>query len=241
MSGGAVFHLKDLRKVYPGGFQLTIDDLEIRRGEILALVGPTGSGKSTLLRLIHFLEAPTSGTVKFEGEACGFPAPLEIRRRITMVFQRPLLLRGTVLDNVRYGAGLRRPPEDNRIRELLHALGLDPLSEAPAFPLSGGEIQRVAVARALAVGCPVLLLDEPTAHLDPAHVLHIERIIRSLREESGVTVVIVTHNLPQARRLADRIALLLDGRLIEAAEPERFFDRPQDPRTTAFVRGDIVW
>ena len=241
MSGDVLFHLRDLRKAYPGGFQLAIDHLEIHRGEILALVGPTGSGKSTLLRLLHLLEEPTAGILAFEGKVHGFPAPLEIRRRITMVFQRPLLLRGTVLDNVRYGAGLRRRPEENRIRDLLRALGLDSLAEAPAFPLSGGEIQRVAVARALAVDCPVLLLDEPTANLDPAHVLHIERIIHSLREESGVTIVIVTHNLSQARRLADRIALLLDGRLVEAAEPDRFFDRPQDPRTSAFVRGDIIW
>ena len=241
MNADLVFRAKELRKDYGGAFTLGIDDLEIRRGEILALVGPTGSGKSTLLRLLHLLESPTSGTLEFEGRPVVYPAGVSIRRRITMVFQRPLLLRGSVLDNVLYGARLRGRLTPDKALSLLDSLGLGNLANAPAFPLSGGEIQRVAVARAFAIGCPVLLLDEPTANLDPAHVHGIERIIRSLREESGVTTVIVTHNLPQARRLADRVALLLDGRLIEAAEPNRFFDHPADPRTMAFLRGDMVW
>jgi tungstate transport system ATP-binding protein len=236
-----VFRARGLRKDYGGAFTLAIDDLEVRRGEILALVGPTGSGKSTLLRLLHLLESPTSGTLEFEGRPVAYPAAVAIRRRITMVFQRPLLLRGSVLDNVVYGARLRGRRSPDRAVSLLDSLGLGPLANTPAFPLSGGEIQRVAVARAFAIDCPVLLLDEPTANLDPAHVHRIERIIRSLREESGVTTVIVTHNLPQARRLADRVALLLEGRLIEAAEPTRFFDNPEDARTAAFLRGDMVW
>jgi tungstate transport system ATP-binding protein len=241
MSADPVFRVRGVHKLYSGGFHLTIDELDIHRGEILALVGPTGSGKTTLLRLLHFLEPPSSGSVEFEGQVHPFPVSLEVRRRITMVFQHPQLLRGTVLDNVLYGARLRGRQDPRLALELLEALGVAALERAPSFPLSGGEMQRVAVARALAIGSPVLLLDEPTANLDPAHVLRIERIIRSRREEAGVTTVIVTHNLPQARRLADRIALLLDGRLIETAEPARFFDRPQDPRTSAFVRGDIVW
>ncbi|OGT27653.1 MAG: hypothetical protein A2Z17_01750 [Gammaproteobacteria bacterium RBG_16_66_13] len=241
MNAETVFRAKELRKNFGGAFTLRVDDLEIRRGEIFALVGPTGSGKSTLLRLLHLLETPTSGTLEFEGRSVVHPAELAIRRQITMVFQRPLLLRGSVLDNVSYGANLRRHRDPGKARRLLDCLGLAPLANAPAFPLSGGEIQRVAVARAMAIETPVLLLDEPTANLDPAHVLRIERIIRSRREDTATTIVIVTHNLLQARRLADRVAVLLEGRLVEVAPTERFFDHPADPRTAAFVSGQTVW
>lgn len=241
MSMEAVYRIRALRKTYGRAWSLTVDALEIPRGETLAVVGPTGSGKSTLLRLLHFLEPPDAGTLEFDGRPVTFPAPVDLRRRITMVFQRPLLLRGSVLDNVRYGLRLRGHHEPGREGEILNALGMAHLAQARSFPLSGGEAQRVAVARALAIGTPVLFLDEPTAHLDPAHILVIERIIRGLQEDSGTTIVIVTHNLLQARRLADRVALLLEGQLIEEAETARFFDHPADPRTAAFLRGDLVW
>ena len=236
-----VYRIRGLRKTYGRSWSLTIDALDVHRGEILAVVGPTGSGKSTLLRLLHFLEPSDGGTLEFDGRPVTFPVPVDIRRRITMVFQRPLLLRGSVLDNVRYGRRVRGHHEPGQEAEILESMGMAHLAHARSFPLSGGEAQRVAVARALAIGSPVLLLDEPTAHLDPAHILVIERIIRSLQEDSGTTIVIVTHNLLQARRLADRVALLLEGRLVEEAETARFFDHPADPRTAAFQRGDIVW
>ena len=237
----AIYRIRALRKTYGRSWSLTVGALDIRRGETLAVVGPTGSGKSTLLRLLHFLEPADAGTLEFEDHSVAFPVPVELRRRITMVFQRPLLLRGSVLDNIRIGLRLRGQHEAGREAEILKSLGIGHLAHEKAFPLSGGEAQRVAVARALAIGSPVLLLDEPTAHLDPAHILVIERIIRSLREDSGTTIVIVTHNLLQARRLADRVALLLEGQLIEEAETARFFDHPADPRTAAFLRGDLVW
>jgi tungstate transport system ATP-binding protein len=237
----AAYRIRALRKTYGRSWSLTIDALDIRRGETLAVVGPTGSGKSTLLRLLHFLEPADAGTLEFEGRSVGFPVPVELRRRITMVFQRPLLLRGSVLDNIRIGLRMRGEHEAGREAEILKSLGIGHLAHEKAFPLSGGEAQRVAVARALAIGSPILLLDEPTAHLDPAHILVIERIIRSLQEDTGTTIVIVTHNLLQARRLADRVALLLEGQLIEEAVTARFLDHPADPRTAAFLRGDLVW
>lgn len=241
MTMETVYRIRALRKSYGRSWSLTVDALDIPRGKTLAVVGPTGSGKSTLLRLLHFLEPPDAGTLEFGGRAVTFPVPVDLRRQITMVFQRPLLLRGSVLDNVRYGLQLRGDHGPGRAGEILQALGMAHLGNDKAFPLSGGETQRVAVGRALAIGSPVLLLDEPTAHLDPAHILVIERIIRSLQEDSGTTIVIVTHNLLQARRLADRVALLLEGQLIEEAETARFFDHPADPRTAAFLRGDLVW
>jgi len=236
-----LFRLRGLRKSYGRGWSLRIDSLDVHRDQILAIVGPTGSGKSTLLRLLHLLEAPDEGTIEFDGRPVTYPVPVEVLRRITMVFQRPVLLRGTVLDNVRYGPLLRGRRDPEPARRALESLAMSHLAHARAFPLSGGESQRVAVARALVLASPVLLLDEPTAHLDPAHILVIERIIRSLRESRGTTTIIVTHHLLQARRLADRVALLLEGRLIEEAETARFFDHPDDPRASAFLRGDLVW
>ena len=236
-----LFRIRGLRKTYGRAWSLVVDALDIPRGETLAVVGPTGSGKSTLLRLLHLLEAPDQGTLEFDGRPVTYPPPVETLRRITMVFQRPVLQRGTVLDNVQYGRRLRGHTDAAPARQALESLGMTHLAQAKAFPLSGGETQRVAVARALAIATPVLLLDEPTAHLDPAHILRIERIIRSLRETQGTTTIIVTHHLLQARRLADRVALLLEGQLIEEAETARFFDHPADPRTAAFLRGDLVW
>jgi tungstate transport system ATP-binding protein len=235
-----VFRLRGIRKTYGRAWSLSIDSLDIAPAQTLAIVGPTGSGKSTLLRLLHLLEAPDAGTVEFEGRIVAFPPPAETVRRITMVFQRPVLMRGTVLDNVRYGRRLRGEPGGEAARRALESLGMAHLAQARSFPLSGGEMQRVALARALALDTQVLLLDEPTAHLDPAHVQSIERIIRSLRG-SGKTIILVTHHLLQARRLADRTALILEGQLIEEAETARFFDHPVDPRAAAFLRGDIVW
>ncbi len=236
-----LFRIRGLRKTYGRGWSLRIDALDVLRGQTLAVVGPTGSGKSTLLRLLHLLEAPDEGTVEFDGRRATYPMPVDVLRQMTMVFQRPVLLRGTVLDNVRYGHRLRGQTDPEPAQRALEVLGMAHLAQARSFPLSGGEVQRVAVARALAIGSAVLLLDEPTAHLDPAHILLIERMIRSLRESSGTTTIIVTHHLLQARRLADRVGLLLEGQLIEEAETARFFDHPDDPRTSAFLRGDLVW
>jgi tungstate transport system ATP-binding protein len=236
-----LFRLRGIRKAYGRDWSLAIDSLDIARGQTLAIVGPTGAGKSTLLRLLHLLEAPDQGTIEFDGRLVRYPAPVDTIRRMTMVFQRPVLLRGTVLDNVRYGRRLRGQTDVEGARRVLESMGMIHLAQARSFPLSGGEMQRVAVARALALDTQVLLLDEPTAHLDPAHILRIERIIRSLQDGHGTTTIIVTHHLLQARRLADRTALLLEGQLIEEAETARFFDQPVDPRTAAFLRGDLVW
>jgi tungstate transport system ATP-binding protein len=243
----ALFSLCAVSKVYNGRQTLALDSLEIPRGEILALVGPSGAGKSTLLRLLNFLEEPTAGTVAFDGQpyGAGRSAPLNVRRRVTTVFQRPVLLQRTVEANVGYGLRLRggRQTSDTRARiaHALHEVGLTGLAGAPARTLSGGEAQRVALARAMVLEPDALLLDEPTANLDPYNVGLIEQIVRRLNAEQGTTVVLVTHNVFQAHRLATRVALLLEGRIVEAADARTFFERPQDPRTAAFVRGDMVY
>jgi tungstate transport system ATP-binding protein len=223
---------------------LNIPRLEVWEGEILALVGPSGAGKSTLLRLLNFLEAPTSGTIQFHDAIITTPGnvSLEVRRKITMVFQRPLLRSTTVLHNTAYGLKLRRVPRAQEIAaEALASLGLQHLASKPARTLSGGEMQRVALARAMVIQPEVLLLDEPTANLDPYNINLIEQAILKMHQEQHNTIVMVTHNVFQARRLASRVALLLEGQIVESADVETFFEAPRDARTAAFLRGDMVY
>jgi tungstate transport system ATP-binding protein len=234
------YELRQVDVSYEGRRILEVDQLEVQQGETLVVVGPNGAGKSTLLRLLNFLEAPSGGRLLFRGEPVPHPAPLELRRRVTTVFQRPALLNRTVWDNVAYGLRVRGGAPGEPLRELLRRLDLEDLAQARAGSLSGGEAQRVALARALAVRPEVLLLDEPTANLDPYNLSVVEGMIQQLRAEGASTLVIVTHNVFQARRLADRVAMLHGGRLIEVAAAAEFFDHPRDPRAAAFVRGELV-
>jgi len=239
-----LYELRDITKQYGKRSVLRVDELDIERGEILALVGPSGAGKSTLLRLLNFLETPSSGTIRFHGQVfdAARQPPLAIRRRVTTVFQRPVLLRRSVRANVAYGLRLRgERGADERIDETLAQVGLAEMAHQPARTLSGGEAQRVALARAMILQPDALLLDEPSANLDPYNVGLIESIARDLNREQGTTIVLVTHNIFQARRLAHRVALLLEGRIVEVAETERFFTAPSDPRTRAFARGEMIY
>jgi len=235
-----LYELRQVEVTYANRRVLEVDQLTVQEGETLVVVGPNGAGKSTLLRLLNFLEPPTVGALHFRGEPAPHPAPLELRRRVTTLFQRPALLNRTVWDNVAYGLRLRGQAPGEPLRGLLRSLDLEGLADARAGSLSGGEAQRVALARALAVQPEVLLLDEPTANLDPYNLAVVEGMIQQLRAEGSCTLVVVTHNVFQARRLADRVAMLHGGRLIEAAAAAAFFDRPQDLRAAAFVRGELV-
>jgi len=236
-----VYQLRELRKEYVGRTVADIERLDIRRGEVLALVGPSGACKSTLLRLLNFLEHPTAGRIIYQGQAINGSAPLPVRRQVTTVFQRPMLLKTSVHANVAYGLRLRGQRVDGQVHDILARVGLEQMARSSAHKLSGGEMQRVALARALVIDPAVLLLDEPTANLDPYNIGLIEDIVRQHNRERGTTVVLVTHNVFQARRLADRVGLILSGRLVEVANTPTFFDAPSDPRTAAFVRGDMVY
>jgi len=239
-----VFRLAGLSKVYGNKTVLQIDSLEIREGEIFALVGPSGAGKSTLLRLLNFLEPATTGTIEFLGRCMtnGQSVSLDMRRQVTMVFQRPVLLNRSVWANVAYGLKLRGWNRvDGAVQDALAMVGLQEIARQPARTLSGGEVQRVALARAIVVKPRVLLLDEPTANLDPYNVALIEEIIRRLNRDQGTSIVLVTHNVFQARRLAHRVALMLNGQIIEIADVKTFFESPRDPRTKAFVNGEFVY
>jgi len=239
-----IYRLRDVTKEYKGRRVLHIDHLDIRRGQVFGLVGPSGAGKSTLLRLLNFLEPPTTGSIRFlEAEFSSDRAmPLELRRRVTTVFQRPALLNRSAWANVSFGLGLRGWRNSTQwIEATLNQVGLSALAHQQARALSGGEAQRVALARAMVLRPDVLLLDEPTANLDPYNVGLIEDIVQALNRERGTTLILVTHNVFQARRLAQRVALMLEGRMIEVADVDTFFQSPHDPRTRAFVNGEMVY
>jgi tungstate transport system ATP-binding protein len=237
----AVFDLQEVAMRYGARTVLHVPHFAIEQGHAWALIGPSGAGKSTLLRVLCLLEAPTTGTVRYRSHLINGAIPLGIQREIALVFQRPLLLDTTVWHNVAYGLRLRNLRDDRLVRQTLDLLGLAPLAHARAGTLSGGEMQRVAVARALVIRPQVLLLDEPTANLDPRNVALIEGAVAALRREHGTTVVIATHNLYQARRLATHAAIIMDGEMIEVGPVEQILNRPRDKRTASFVRGDMVY
>jgi tungstate transport system ATP-binding protein len=235
-----LFVLRHVVMRYNARTILSIDDLRIDEGETLALIGPSGAGKSTLLRLLCFLEHPSAGSITYASCPITAMPSLAIRREITLVFQRPLLLDTTVWRNVAYGLKLRGRRDDALIAATLDQLGLGDLAQARALKLSGGEMQRVALARALVLQPRVLLLDEPTANLDPRNVAIMEWAIMTLQQQ-GTTIVLATHQLHQARRLGTRAALLLDGQLVEVGSVKQIFNAPADRRTRAFMSGEIVY
>lgn len=211
-------------------------DLTLAGSAVTVLLGPNGAGKSVLLRLLHGLLKPTRGTILWGSE----PPSDALRARQALVFQRPVLLRRSVAANIRFALKLR--PFSDRARRLERALdlaGLADLADRPARVLSGGEQQRLALARALILDPEVLLLDEPTASLDPASVQAIEELIRTARR-SGITVILVTHELAQARRMADQVVFLHRGRITEVTSAARFFDNPISKEAQAYVEGRIL-
>lgn len=240
VSRNPLYQIDHLQQHYGARTVLDVPKLEIFGDELFAIVGPSGAGKSTLLRLLHFLEPSTSGTINYQGERIDPPVPVSLRRQFGMVFQRPELLDATVWDNVAYPLRLRGMNPDGRIETALQQVGLLSLSAAHAYTLSGGEVQRVALARVLVIQPKVLFLDEPTANLDPYHVELMESIVKQLRQQ-GSTVILVTHNVFQARRLADRVALLLNGHLVEVSNVDKFFTDPDDERVQHFVRGQMIY
>jgi len=221
---------------FTAGGRTIIDRItcEIAGGARTVILGPNGAGKSVLMRLCHGLLAPTSGRVLWQGNG-------KRSARQAMVFQRPVMLRRSALANVEYAlavAGVSRKERALRARDVIEAVGLEARSHQPARLLSGGEQQKLALARAWALGPEILFLDEPTANLDPAATREIETIIGQIRA-SGTKIVMTTHNLGQARRLGDEILFLSDGRLVERTAVERFFSGPSSAEAAAFIRGEL--
>jgi putative ABC transport system ATP-binding protein len=194
--------------------------LDVRRAELMGVVGPSGSGKSSFLRLLNRLDEPTSGTVFLAGQDYRQLAPRELRRRVGMVTQRPFLFPGNVASNLRFGPLQRGETlSDADVSELLDRVGLPGFATRDVVNLSGGEQQRVSLARALANRPEVLLLDEPTSALDEEAKSGIEELICKLARETSLTCVLVTHDRDQARRMCQRVALMEKGCLIHTGTP----------------------
>lgn len=215
--------------------------LRLEAGSRTIVMGPNGAGKSLMLRICHGLLVPTEGSLRWGGT--GRPLPEEVvRRRQAMVFQRPVLLRRSALANIRYVLGLIGLPRCRRQAAAMEALdrfGLAELALRPARVLSGGEQQRLALARAWVVEPDVLFLDEPTSALDPASTMAVEMAIHDFHA-AGTKIVMTTHDLGQARRLADEVVFLSRGRLVEVSPAARFFKGPASPQARAFLAGELV-
>ena len=210
--------------------------LDLAEGPRTVILGANGAGKSVLMRLCHGLLPPTSGSIEWRGGRSG-------RQRQAMVFQRPVMLRRSALANIVYGlrlAGVSAHESEMRARDVLEAVGLERVAGRPARVLSGGEQQRLALARAWALGPEVLFLDEPTANLDPGATREVEALIGQIRA-GGTKIVMTTHNLGQAKRLGDEILYLSQGRLVERSPVDRFFTKPASAEADAFIRGELPW
>jgi tungstate transport system ATP-binding protein len=208
--------------------------LQIQAGTRTVVLGPNGAGKSVFLRLVHGLLPSLADAVKI-----GNADPFSVQ---SMVFQRPVMLRRSVLDNVRFALEVAGSAGDTRARAMqaLQLVGLSHLAGKPARRCSGGEQQRIALARAWCVRPAWILLDEPCANLDPGATRQVEAIVQQMHEQ-GASILMTTHDLGQARRLADRILFLHRGRLLEDAPAERFFTAPAAEQARAFIKGELVW
>ncbi|MFC1869877.1 ABC transporter ATP-binding protein [Chloroflexota bacterium] len=220
-------------------------NLRVEKGDVFALIGPSGAGKTTLLRLIDLLEVPSSGRIYLDGTDVTAlrQKRLALRRRIAFVLQKPLVFNMSVYDNI--ACGLRwRGRSQTEIREkvtrLLELVKLSDLKDKNARTLSGGEAQRVAIARAVVLEPEVLLLDEPMANLDPVSILKTEGLIRDIFHQYQTTIVMATHDLSQGRRLASRIAVMVNGEIIQEGKPDDVFSSPTNREVAEFVGVDNI-
>ncbi|MCW4020224.1 MAG: ABC transporter ATP-binding protein [Candidatus Bathyarchaeota archaeon] len=217
--------------------------LKVQKGEIFTVIGPNGSGKTTMLRIMAGIERHTSGEMRFGGERVVGDNLSKVRKNCTLVFQKTALFNTTVYKNVAYGLKLRQYPNqeiEEKVRDVLKMVKLDDYEKRWAKKLSGGEQQRVSLARALAVNTDVLLLDEPTANLDPKNVSIIEGTISRVNRERGTTVIMATHNMFQAETLTDRAALLISGKIAQMGTPREIFGTPSE-HMASFARLENVF
>lgn len=220
--------IRNLTKTFDRITVLNDVSIRVHAGEILGLLGPNGSGKTTLLKILALLEKPTNGKLYFLGKEVMDRNIQQLRMQTTMVFQKTVLFSTSVYNNVSYGLKLRKASKketDEKVEKALKIVGLEGFEKRDAKKLSGGEQQRVALARALTLDTKLLLLDEPTANLDPTNASIIEQVIRDVNQDLGTTIVLATHNMFQAQNLPKRIALITNGKIGEVGDPQEIFGK----------------
>ncbi len=236
--------MKNVSKSYGGCVAIEDCTLTIKPGTFNAIIGPNGSGKSTLLRIASLLEEPDRGEVTYSDSTGVLKKDISLRRRIAVVLAGNTLFNDTVFNNVAYGLrirGYKRHIISDKVHDILGRFQLSDRARRNVRTLSTGEAQRVVVARALVTEPWYLFLDEPTASLDPVNTELIEAVLREYSFRDGMTIVMITHNMFQAKRLADRIIFMYRGRIIEDADSSRFFTSPEDELARRFISGDMVW
>lgn len=216
-----LYVLNNLKKIYGNRTVLDLPHLSVEEGRIVGLLGPNGAGKTTLLEIFAFLSGPTSGEVWFHGKKVDYENNIlrDLRRRVVIVQQHPIMFTVTVEKNLEFPLVLRKVPKQRQeklIDELLDLVGMREFTHARAHNLSGGETQRIAIARALACSPEVILFDEPTASVDVEHQIAIERIVQGINQDKGISVIFTTHDMNQAARLADEVIFLFEGRLAQS-------------------------
>ncbi len=230
--------LVDLKKSYRTVKALKSVNLTLNGNKIIVLLGVNGAGKSTLMRILAGLENADEGTILFNNQKT---TAKELRQVSTLVFQKTAMFTMNVYDNLAYGLKIRKVPNEEierRVPDALAAVRLSDFEKRRAKKLSGGEQQRIALARAFLLDSNVLLLDEPTANLDPNSALIIEKAIVSKKNNQRI-IIMATHNLNQARRMADEIVHIHDGEIVEVANPDDFFENPKSEVTRKFINGEL--
>lgn len=236
----SLIEVVDLHQKYGERDILKNINIRVDRGEAFAVIGPTGAGKTTLLRLIDLLDLPTSGRIYFDGIDVAElrRMRLEVRRRMAFVLQKPVVFNTSVYNNIAYGLkwrGVRESSIREKVSSILEMIELLAYRNRNARTLSGGEAQRVAIARAIVSEPEVLLLDEPTANLDPISTLKIEELIENIIHRYDTTIIMATHDMSQGQRLADRIAVLINGEILQTGVPRDVFSSPRNREVAEFV------
>jgi tungstate transport system ATP-binding protein len=228
---------------------LHVQDFRLHRGNIYGIIGPSGAGKSTLLKVINLLIKPSHGVMHLFGQDIDLPtlsyvSGIAYQRQMAYVPQKPVMFDASVYANVAIGLrfhGVKRPEMNQRVNDALQLVGLSDSADQKATSLSGGEAQRIALARALVLKPKLLLLDEPTSNLDPINVSIFEQVLYNIYHHSQVTIIMVTHNLPQAKRVATHCIFIHQGQLWEMADTPSFFGKPQTKELAAFLSGQMVY
>ena len=242
-NANCIISVKDLVKEYNGGKVVALNhcDLDVQRGEVVAIIGPSGSGKSTLLRSLNMLEEPTSGEIYFDGvNLASKDVDINLhRQKMGMVFQHfNLFPHKTVIQNIMMAPVTLKLKSESDARDmamkLLERVGLQDKKDEFPNMLSGGQKQRIAIVRALAMQPEVMLFDEPTSALDPEMVGEVLDVMRELAAE-GMTMIVVTHEMGFAREVADRVIFMADGAIVEEGKPAELFDNPKEERTKSFL------